>query len=54
MFDEVRVKQSFKNLSSSQSESSEAIVGGVLVITFLKDRLNKCVLPRRISAGINH
>ena len=48
MFDEVGVKQSFKNLSNSRSESNRAIVGGV---TLLRNMLNKCMLPRRrISA----
>ena len=51
MFDEVRVKQSFENLSNSRSESNRAIVGGVGVVTLLRNRLNKCMLPRRrISA----
>ena len=50
MFDEVGVKQSFKNLSNS--ESNRAIVGGVGAVTLLRYRLNKCMLPRRrISAG---
>ena len=50
MFDEVGVKQSFENLSNSLGESNRAIVGEV---TFLRNRLNKCMLPRqRISAGI--
>ena len=49
MFDEVRVEQSFENLSNSRSESNREIVGGV---TLLRYRLNKCTLPRRrISAG---
>ena len=43
------VKQSFENLSSNLSE---AIVGGVGAVTFPRDRLNKCMLPRRrINAG---
>ena len=48
MFDEVGVKQSFENLSNSQSESNRMIVGAV---TLLRYRLNKCMPPRRISAG---
>ena len=52
MFDEVGVKQSFENLSNSQSESNRAIVGGVGAVTLLRYRLNKCMLPRRsLSAG---
>ena len=52
-FDEVGVKQSFENLSNSQSESNRAIVGGVGAVTLLRNRLNKCMLlRRRISAGI--
>ena len=52
MFDEVGIKQSFKNLSNSRSESYRAIVGGVGAVTLLRNRLNKCMLPRRrISAG---
>ena len=52
MFDEVGVKQSFENFSNSQSESNRVIVGGVGAVTFLRNRLNKCMLPRRrISAG---
>ena len=52
VFDEVGVKQNLKNLSNSWSESNRAIVGGVGVVTFLRYRLNKCMLPRRrISAG---
>ena len=52
MFDEVGVKQSFVNLSNSRSESNRAIVGGVRAVTLLKNRLNKCMLPRRrINAG---
>ena len=52
MFDEVGVKQSFENLINSQSESNRAIVGGVGVVTLLRNRLNKYMLPkRRISAG---
>ena len=55
MFDEVGVKQSFKNLSNSRSERNRAIVGGVGAITFLRYKLNKCMLPRRrISAGIKN
>ena len=51
MFDEVGVKQSFENLSNSRSESNRAIVGGVGAVTLLRNRLNKCMLPRRrISA----
>ena len=51
MFDEVRVKQSFENLSNSRSESNRTIVGGVGAVTLLRNRLNKCMLPRRrISA----
>ena len=51
MFDEVGVKQSFENLSNSRSESNRAIVGGVGTVILLRNRLNKCMLPRRISAG---
>ena len=50
MFDEVGVKQSFENLSNSRSESNRAIVGGVGAVTLLRNRLNKCMLSRRISA----
>ena len=51
MFDEVGVKQSFENFSNSQSESNRAIVGGIGTVTLLRNRLNKCMLPRRrISA----
>ena len=51
MFDEVGVKQRFENLSNSRSESNRAIVGGVGAVTLLRNRLNKCMLPRRrISA----
>ena len=56
MFDEVEVKQ-FQNtvLSNSQSESNRAIVGGIQMVTLLKNRLNKKMLPRRrISAGIKN
>ena len=43
--------QSFENLSNSRSESYRAIVGGVGAVTLLRNRLNKCMLPRRrISA----
>ena len=52
MFDEVGIKQSFENLGNSRSESNRAIVGGVVAVTFLRYRLNKCMLPRRrICAG---
>ena len=51
MLDEVGVKQSFKNLSDSRSESNRAIVEGVGAVTLLRYRLNKCMLPRRISSG---
>ena len=52
MFDEVGVKQSFEKLGNSRSESNGAIVGGVGVVTLLRYRLNKYMLPRkRISAG---
>ena len=52
MFDEVGVKQSFENLGNSRSESNRAIVGEVGAVTLLRNRLNKCVLPRkRINAG---
>ena len=52
MFDEVGVKQSFKNLGNSRSESNRAIVGRAAVVTLFRNRLNKCVFPRRrISAG---
>ena len=52
MFDEVRVKQSFENLSNSLSESNREIVGGVGAVTLLRNRLNKYMLPRRrLSAG---
>ena len=55
MFDEVRVKQSFENCGNSQSESNSVIVGGVGPVTLLRNRLNKCLLPRRmISAGIKN
>ena len=47
MFDEVGIKQSFENLGNSRSESNRAIVGGVRVVTLLRYRLNKCMLPRR-------
>ena len=30
------------------------IVGGVGAITLLRNRLKKCMLPRRISAGIKN
>ena len=51
MLDEVGVKQSFEILSNSRSESNRAIVGGVGAVTLLRNRLNKCILPRRrISA----
>ena len=51
MFDEVGVEQSFEKLSNSRSESNRAIVGGVGAVTLLRNRLNKCMLPRRrISA----
>ena len=49
MFDEVGVKQRFENFSNSRSESNRVIVG---VVTLLRNRLNKCMLPRRrISVG---
>ena len=52
MVDEEGVKQGFKNFSNSRSESNRAIVGGVGAVTLLRNRLNKCMLPRRrISAG---
>ena len=52
MFDKVGVRQSFVNLSNSESESNRVVVGGVGVITLLRNRLNKCMLPRRrINAG---
>ena len=52
MFDEVGVKQSFENLSNSRSESNRAIVGGIGAVTLLRNRLNKCLIPkRRITAG---
>ena len=52
MFDEVGVKQSFKNLNNSRSESNRAIVGGDGAVTLPRYRLNKCMLPRRrITAG---
>ena len=54
MFDEVGVKQNFENLSNCRSEcnSNKAIVGGVGVVILLRNRLNKCMLPKRkISAG---
>ena len=52
MLDEVGVKQSFENLSNSRSESNRAIVGGVGAVTLLRNRLKKCMLPRRWrSAG---
>ena len=52
MFDEVGVKQCFENLSNSRSESNRVIVEGVGVVTLLRYRLNKCMLPRRrVSAG---
>ena len=52
IFDEVGVEQSFKNLSNSRSESNRAIVGGVGEVTLLRNRLNKCLIPRRrICAG---
>ena len=42
----------FENLSNSRSESNRAIVGGVGVVTLFRNRLNKCMLPRRrITAG---
>ena len=51
MFDEVGIKQSFENLGNSRSESNRVIVGGVRAVTLLRNRLNKCMLPRRrISA----
>ena len=53
MFDEVGVKQSFENLSKSRSESNRAIVGGVGAVTLLRNRLNKCMLPRRRISGRN-
>ena len=52
MSNEEGVKQSFENLSNSRSESNRAIVGGVGAVTLLRNRLNKCMIPRRrISAG---
>ena len=55
MFYEVGVKQSFENLSNSQSESNRVIIGGVGAITLLRNRLNKSMLPRsRISEGIKN
>ena len=56
MFDEVGVKQSFENLSNSQSESNRTIVGGVGAVTFLRNRLNKCMLlfaPYHYAIGTN-
>ena len=47
MFNEVGVKQRFENFSNSQSECNRAIVGGVGAVTLLRNRLNKCTLPRR-------
>ena len=44
MLDEVRVKQSFENLSNSRSERNRAIVGGVGAVTLLRNRLGKCML----------
>ena len=44
----VGVKQSFENLGNSRNESNRAIVGAV---TLLRNRLNKCMLPRSIGAG---
>ena len=51
MFDKLGVKQSFKTHSNSQSESNRAVVGRVGAATLLRNRLNKCMLPRRINAG---
>ena len=52
MFDEMRVKQSFENLSNSRSENNRAIVGRVGEVTLPRNKLNKCMLSRRgISAG---
>ena len=52
MFDEVGVKQSFENHSNSRSESNRAIVGRVRALSLLRNRLNRCMLPRRrISTG---
>ena len=43
---------SFRNLSNNRSESNRAIVGGVGAVTRLRNRLKKCILPRRrIHAG---
>ena len=42
----------FENLNNNRSESNRAIVGEVGAVTLLRNRLNKCMLPRRrISAG---
>ena len=55
MFDEVGVRQCFENLSNSLSESNRAIVGGAGAGTLLRNRLNKCMLPRRrIIVGIKN
>ena len=52
MFDEVRVKQSFENLRNSRSEINRVIVGEVGAVTLLRNRLNKCMFPRRrMSSG---
>ena len=50
MFDEVGVKQSFENLSNTRSESNRTIVERVGAVTLLRNRLSKCMLPRRIRA----
>ena len=52
MIKEVRVKYRFENFSYNRRESNWSVVGAV---THLRNRLNKCVLPRkRIGSSFSY
>ena len=46
MIKEVRVKYRFENFSYNQRKVNRSVVGGVGVVTLLRNRLNKCALSK--------
>ena len=49
MMKEVRVKYRFENFRYRRSKGNRSVVGGIRAFTLLRNRMYKCVLPRRID-----
>ena len=47
MIKEVRIKNRFENFIYNGGDSNRSVLGGVGAVTLLRNRLNKCMLPRK-------